>query len=199
MSPRLSSLPSPGPTSPLPRAALPPQGTLSMDTPSPGRLLGSRGPLAIQQWEGHLDSPQPPPAHLRGSRCRAPLPQAVPLGPPVLCGDPRSSCSCAGEAGLRAGLCRHPSSHSCPMRTLAHPPACQLEHPRLTDPGDVLGASGPASSGSHAGARGAEVQGWDGVSGRSPAPLPAPARLADHGGDGPVSPRAFSQMSREKE
>lgn len=102
-----------------------PQGTISMDTPSPGLLLGSRGPLAIQQWEGHLDSPQPLPAHLRGSRCGAPLPQAVPLGPPVLC-DPRSSCSCAGEAGLRAGLCTHPSSHSCPMRTPAHPPACPL-------------------------------------------------------------------------
>ena len=54
-------------------------------------------------------------------------------------------------------------------------------------------ASGPASSGSHAGAWGAEVQGWDGVSGTSSAPLPAPARLADHCGDGPISPGAFPQ------
>ena len=123
-----------------------------------------------------------------------------------------SRAPCALRPPLQLFLCRRgrPESralHAPLQPLLPHEDSCsparlsvaQLEHPRLTDPGDVLGASGPASSGSHAGARGAEVQGWDGVSGKSPAPLPAPARLADHGGDGPVSPRAFSQMSREKE
>lgn len=59
-----------------------PQGTISMETSSLSLLLDSGGPLNIQQWEGCLDSPQPPPAHLRGSPWGPPLPQALPLRAP---------------------------------------------------------------------------------------------------------------------
>ena len=123
-------------------------------------------------------------------------------GPPVLHGDPRSGRSCAGEGRLESRALHAPLRPLMPhadARSPVHLFVAQLEHPCLTDPGDIFRASGPASSGSHAGARGAEVQGWDGVSGKSSAPLPAPARLADHCGMD-LSPQGLSpRMSREKE
>lgn len=125
--PVFSSLP-PGPTSPLPRAALPPQGTSAWTHLHPGLLRGSRGPPshpAVGRAPGF--SPAPPEAHQGSHRALSLRPC---LGPPVLLRRPPLQLFLCRRGRPESRLCRHPSSHSCPMRTLAHPPACQLEHLR---------------------------------------------------------------------
>lgn len=196
MSPRLSSLPSPGPTSPLPRAALPAAGNHqhghTLTRPSPG-FQGSPSHPAVGRAPGFSPAPSSP---LEGLPLRSPSPSGR-----------ASRAPCALRAPLQLFLCRRgrPESralHAPLQPLLPHEDSCsparlsvaQLEHPRLTDPGDVLGASGPASSGSHAGARGAEVQGWDGVSGKSPAPLPGWLTTAGMG----LSPRGLSPRCQER-
>ena len=125
LSPCLSSLPPPGPTSPLPREALPASGNHQhgniLTQPSPG-FRGSPDHPAVGRAPGFSPAPSSP---LEGLPLGTPSPSG-PVSQGPLCSTVTPTPAVQTKADLRAGLHTHPAGHLCPTRTLAHLPACPL-------------------------------------------------------------------------